>query len=409
MDSNDRGVKGFGESVITKLLAIEHPAEILPVFVYRGPKGKATMLSLLGLRDESLDTLDVGTRLVRSNELLRNRLAPFFGDDTLGMTRFLYWLSERPDEEDEGDPIDWIGNLADSVLYPRETIEEFVELLDDKGQIIFYGPPGTGKTYLAGELAKALAPDPRHRMLVQFHPSTSYEDFFEGYRPETDTAGRLTYRLVKGPLALIAERAKEHPSQRFVMVIDEINRANLPKVFGEMLFLLEYREETVRSLYRPDEPFELPKNLFFIGTMNTADRSIALVDAAMRRRFHFIGAFPDSGPMAGLLERWLHEKGESDDAAALLNQVNSELVERLGGPHLQIGPSHFMKKGLTEAAIKRIWEYSIFPYIEEQLYGDAAGIRSFAYEQVKARLARNMTVITPEEDGVDDDPTRGMA
>src|SRR3546814_12424614 len=81
------------------------------------------------------------------------------------------------------------------------------------------------------------------------------------------------------------------------MIIDEINRANLPKVLGEMLFLLEYRHEAVRTLYRPDDTFELPKDLWFIGTMNTADRSIALIDAALRRRFHFVPFFPNSGPM----------------------------------------------------------------------------------------------------------------
>jgi 5-methylcytosine-specific restriction enzyme B len=89
------------------------------------------------------------------------------------------------------------------------------------------------------------------------------------------------------------------------MVIDELNRANLPRVFGELLFLLEYRNESVRTLYRPEDAFELPSNLWFIGTMNTADRSIALVDAALRRRFHFIPFFPNHGPMEGLLERWL--------------------------------------------------------------------------------------------------------
>src|SRR5690606_25918879 len=342
MDQGDRGVRGLGEAVITKLLAIEHPTEIIPVFVYRGPKGKARMLNLLGVREEGLDSADIGSRAVRSNELLRKRLAPLFGDDMYGMSRFLYWLSEREELEADEDPIDRSGNLADEAFVARESLDEIVELLEDKGQVIFYGPPGTGKTYLARELAKALAPDPTQRMLVQFHPSTSYEDFFEGYRPDVDPDGNLTYRLVRGPLGLIADRARENPLRRYVMVIDEINRANLPKVFGELLFLLEYREESVRSLYRPDEPFELPKNLWFIGTMNTADRSIALVDAAMRRRYHFVPCFPNQGMMSDLHRRWLAANEEPAWVADLLDMVNAELVERLGGPHLQIGPSHLM-------------------------------------------------------------------
>jgi 5-methylcytosine-specific restriction protein B len=410
MDQSIRGVKGFGEAVITKLLAIEYPSEILPLFVYRGAMGKGVMLKLLELHEEGLEGLDTGTRLVRSNELLRDRLRPFFGDDTFGMSRFLYWLSDRPEPGEEPiDEIDHIGNLADKVLVTRETIVEMVSLLEDKGQIIFYGPPGTGKTFLARELSKALAPDPAQRMLVQFHPSTSYEDFFEGYRPETDAQNRLTYRLVKGPLALIAERAKDNPSKKYVMVIDEINRANLPKVFGELLFLLEYREETIRSLYRPDEPFELPKNLWIIGTMNTADRSIALVDAAMRRRFHFVGFFPNEGLMSGLLREWLRVNREPDWVADLLDMVNDELRDHLGGPHLQIGPSHFMRPGLTDAALKQVWTFSVFPFIEEQLYGNQGLVRDYEFVRVMKRFQAKVAPVDELEEGGDDNsPAPGM-
>ncbi len=414
MDKTDRGISGLGESVITKLLAIEYPSEILPVYVYRGPKGKGKMLKLLDLHEEGLDDLNVGERFVRSNELLHGRLRPFFGDDTYGMKTFLYWLLEREGREDEAvDEIDHIGNLADAVLLPRETLEEMVALLEDKGQVIFYGPPGTGKTFLAQELAKALAPDASQRMLVQFHPSTSYEDFFEGYRPETDPQGRLTYRLVKGPLMLVADRARDNPSKRFVLVIDEINRANLPKVFGELLFLLEYREASIRPLYRPDEPFELPKNLWIIGTMNTADRSIALIDAAMRRRFHFVRFFPDEGPMADLLRSWLDAHDEPEWMADLLDMVNEELRERLGGPDLQVGPSHFMRAGLNdETALRQVWTYSVFPFIEEQLYGDQAAIKQYRFDDVMKRFQARVAPVDEleylEEEGGDESPASGV-
>lgn len=402
MDQSDRGVKGLGEAVITKLLAIDRPTEFIPIFVYRGPKGKARMLNLLNLREEGLDIADTGSRTVRSNELLRDRLASLFGDDVYGMARFLYWLSEREEvAEEPEDEIDRIGNLADTLHIDRANLDEVVSLLESKGQVIFYGPPGTGKTYLARELTRALAPDPAQRMLVQFHPSTSYEDFFEGYRPETDAHDRLTYRLVRGPLSIIADRARENPSKQYVMVIDEINRANLPKVFGELLFLLEYREESVRSLYRPDEPFELPKNLWLIGTMNTADRSIALVDAAMRRRFHFVRFFPDEGIISGVLRLWLADNGEPDWVADLLDMVNDELRERLGGPHLQIGPSHFMVKDLNNDVLRRVWTYSIYPYIEEQLYGDQAGIKEYTFGKVMKRF--QATVAPVEQVGEGDE------
>lgn len=252
---------------------------------------------------------------------------------------------------------------------------------------MFYGPPGTGKTFFARKLAETLVPDAARRPVVQFHPSTSYEDFFEGYRPETDAEGVMTYRLQRGPLAELAARASDAPGRRHLMIIDEINRANLPKVLGELLFLFEYRNTPVRTLYRPEDPFELSKDIWFIGTMNTADRSIALVDAALRRRFHFIPFFPNHGPMAGLLARWLEREGEPAWVGDVVAQVNDELERELGGPHLQLGPSHFMKRGLNQAVLQRIWSYDIEPFIEDQFFGDAKRIAYFRFDQVWKRFS----------------------
>ena len=134
--------------------------------------------------------------------------------------------------------------------------------------------------------------------LVQFHPAYTYEDFFEGYRPApARPRARSASSCRPGRSASSSNRAREHPDQAFVLIIDEINRANLAKVFGELYFLLEYRDQAVDLLYSADdEGFTLPTNLFVIGTMNTADRSIALVDAAMRRRFAFVELDPDTEP-----------------------------------------------------------------------------------------------------------------
>ena len=143
--------------------------------------------------------------------------------------------------------------------------------------------------------------------------------------------------------------------------------------------------------------------------MNTADRSIALVDAAMRRRFHFVPFFPNEGPMAGLLREWLAVNGGPDWVADLLDMVNDELRERLGGPHLQIGPSHFMRSDLSDEALKRVWTYSVFPYIEEQLYGDQSGIKAYEYESVRKRLQQQtMPIEELEDELVEDDPADGM-
>ena len=297
--------------------------------------------------------------------------------------------AEEPDLEDgiaEGSLDARIEDLAEELLLEdRGFLDDIVELLDDKGQVVFYGPPGTGKTHMARKLAEALAPDRGRRMLVQFHPSTSYEDFFEGYRPETGADGAMAYRLTPGPLARLAKRAAADPDRRHVMVIDEINRANLPRVLGELLFLLEYRDESVATLYRPDEEFELPSNLRFIGTMNTADRSIALIDAALRRRFHFVPFFPDDGPAGGLLERWLSANDEPEGVGVLVNMVNAELAGALDGSHLLLGASHFMKPGLDRDLMRKIWTYNIQPFIEDQFFGDGAQIKRFRFEAVLDR------------------------
>lgn len=280
-----------------------------------------------------------------------------------------------------------IATLAEDLLMKAENLDEVIDLLEDKGQVILYGPPGTGKTYAAKRIAEALAPHSAQRTLVQFHPSMSYEDFFEGYRPY-EAAGTLTYRLASGPLRTIAERAASARDLRHIMVIDEINRANLPRVLGELLFLLEYRDEQVLPLYRPDKPFQLPPNLWFIGTMNTADRSIAHVDAALRRRFHFVPFFPNIGPMQGLLDRWLKANNESAWVGEIVALVNDELTEALGGPHLQLGASNFMKQGIGDhetGKLEIIWKYTIEPFIEEQLFDDPEQIERFRYQKVLKR------------------------
>ena len=380
-----RKIKGLGNSTTSRLLAICRPKDFLPIGMNDGKWSRATMLHRLGLPEPRGSSH--GQRVVDANNRLREHLEPHFGDDTLAMGAFLEWLLQQ---EPLDSPID-LAELADELLVEGEFLEDIVSLLDDKGQVILYGPPGTGKTYLARELAKALAPDKACRALVQFHPSTSYEDFFEGYRPVgTGDGGGIRYELTPGPLARMAERASEAPEQRHVMIIDEINRGNLPRVLGELLFLLEYRNETVQTLYRPEEPFSLPKNLWFIGTMNTADRSIALVDAALRRRFHFVPFFPDREPMAGLLGRWLERQDEPAWVGHLVDAVNDELKTELEGSHLLLGPSHFMKEyGYSpdeqHERLRRIWEYNIEPFIEDQFFGDPDQIKSFRFDSMMAR------------------------
>ncbi|MCD9625293.1 McrB family protein [Rhabdothermincola salaria] len=388
LDPDDLGLKGLGEGVIMKMLALTHPERFIPVYPLRGDNGKAAILNALG-RDVPDPRLSRGTRQVQANDALRALFDPFLPDDPWGQMVFAFWLRDRLAEgATVEDPLE---RVAKECHLPNTSwLEELVELLDDKRQIVLYGPPGTGKTYLARKLAEALAPDDKRRSFVQFHPSTSYEDFFEGYRPVADASGNLSYQLQAGPLAGIAEHAAQD-SKRHLLVIDELNRANVPKVFGELLFLLEYRDETVVPLYRP-EGFALPGNLWIIATMNTADRSIASLDAALRRRFHFVPIFPDDGPMEGVLERYLEAVEGDTTWADVVAMVNDELRTELGNGDQLIGHSHFMRAGLDEAQMAKIWKYNIDPWIEDLFYGDDTQIRDFRWPSVLSRYRAQAAV-----------------
>ena len=263
------------------------------------------------------------------------------------------------------------AGLAEELFVDHAWLEEVRELLDERRQVVFYGPPGTGKTYIARKLAAELA-GPEQVKLVQFHPAYTYEDFFEGFRPRPGAAdGTIAFELRPGPLRQLVGRASEHPEQAFVLVIDEINRANLAKVFGELYFLLEYRDQAIDLLYSSESEagFTLPPNLYIIGTMNTADRSIALVDAAMRRRFAFVALDPATEPTKSLLARWSAAHGLTSRAADLLVELNRRLADK----DFSIGPSYFMTStapdAFSEARLQRVWRTSVTPLLEEHFYG----------------------------------------
>lgn len=277
----------------------------------------------------------------------------------------------RPSPSDDVSLPDATTKLAESLHVSVAWLQECIELLRERRQMIFYGPPGTGKTFIAQWLANHVTAKSNVK-IVQFHPAYSYEDFFEGFRPRAEAGGQVGFALKAGPLRSLVDRAVENPRVPYVLIIDEINRGNLPKIFGELYYLLEYRDQAIDLMYSSDssEPFSLPKNIFVIGTMNTADRSIALVDTALRRRFAFLPLHPSEEPTNGILRSWLAANG----LPPMLADIHDELNRRISDSDFKIGPSYFMRETVANdpsgAGLRRMWRTDILPLLEEHHFGD---------------------------------------
>jgi AAA domain (dynein-related subfamily) len=265
-------------------------------------------------------------------------------------------------------------DLASAVLWPLERAQHLVALVQRWGQLLFQGPPGTGKTFVAETLARLLAGDEEGRVeVVQFHPSYAYEDFVEGIRPVVTEGSNLTYEVRKGIFMKLVDQAKEYPEDPFFLVVDELNRANLPRVLGELLYALEYRgpEHTFRLPYSAAETY-IPSNITIIGTMNTADRSIALVDAAIRRRFRHVDFIPD--PI--VLKAWLGAHGlgaVADHAADRLVALNAQLGDLLDVDRL-IGHTYLMRGDLGDVGLEAVWKEDIEPILREHLFNQPGEI-----------------------------------
>jgi 5-methylcytosine-specific restriction protein B len=298
------------------------------------------------------------------------------------------------------------AEFAYNLFMDRDELAKIADLLWEKKQIILYGPPGTGKTWLARKLARHLTNDMDGAVrLIQFHPSYTYEDFFEGFRPLPGGGGSLSFELRPGPFRDFAESAEDDSSTPYILVIDEINRANLAKVFGELYFLLEYRDESIRLQYSPNKPFRLPPNLFIIGTMNTADRSIAKIDSAMRRRFRFVELHPRTPPVRGLLAEWLNRKTLPAWPARVLDELNA----RIEDADAAIGPSYLMDPQIYQRddGMERVWQYSIMPLLADLFYGQSDLEERYGLTALRKAVGATETVPEPEPHASEPHPGDG--
>jgi hypothetical protein len=253
-------------------------------------------------------------------------------------------------------------------------LEQWLSQLNRKKQVILQGPPGTGKTYAANLLAQWLTQAGGCTQLVQFHPSYSYEDFIQGYRPKS-VNGQLVFNLEDGVFKRFCDQARAS-TEPHVFIIDEINRANLSTVFGELMYLLEYRNQSIQL--QSGELFSIPENVWIIGSMNTADRSIALMDHALRRRFAFLNLLPNYDL---LLTKAQHDGIQIQALVEVLQEINLAI----GDTHYWLGHSYFLSGSLSEH-LPAIWHGEIYPYLVEHFFDQPEQIAPFTWTELQQRI-----------------------
>ena len=281
-------------------------------------------------------------------------------------------------EEGELQPEYLLNQCAEETGFDETELNRCIRTIHRKKQAILQGPPGTGKTFIAEKLAKHLiGGGDGFWELIQFHPAYTYEDFIQGIRPQSQD-DQLTYPIVPGRFLEFCTKAESRRGT-CVIIIDEINRANLSQVFGELMYLLDDRDRTVKLA--SGEEFRIHTNVRIIGTMNTADRSIALVDNALRRRFAFIPVYPNYEVL-----RQYHHREETGFPVDKLTSILEDVNRAINNKHYELGISFFLTKTLAEDP-QDIWEMEIEPYLEEYFFDNQAKMDEFLWDKIKDQFS----------------------
>lgn len=291
-------------------------------------------------------------------------------DFIIGMIR-----KENPEEPKESGKTYDEKKFLEEVFMDKDQYETLVGLVRNKKNVILQGAPGVGKTFAAKRLAYSMmgVKDPNRVMMVQFHQSYSYEDFMMGYKP----ADKDSFELKEGIFYRFCKKAEKQPDKDFFFIIDEVNRGNMSKIFGELLMLIEkdYRNTPVTLAYK-EEQFSVPENLYIIGMMNTADRSLAMIDYALRRRFSFFDMEP-AFYSKGFEKQQDGLKNETfNKLISVIKDLNEEILnDKSLGKGFRIGHSYFCgiidkKEPCNEERLKSIVEYDILPMLREYWFDE---------------------------------------
>lgn len=308
------------------------------------------------------------TNITPYNDYVQNLLA-LFADDV---------KEETPQETEIKYPTYTKDDFLDEVYMDEDNYNTLVELLDTKYNIILQGAPGVGKTFAAKRLAYSIMgeKDTSRVSMVQFHQSYSYEDFIQGYRPIDNG-----FKLESGSFYKFCKAAEIDNERPYFFIIDEINRGNLSKIFGELMMLIESdkRGDKLKLLYK-DEWFTVPKNVRIIGMMNTADRSLAMMDYALRRRFAFFDfapAFSSDGFKKYLADKNSERLGKLIEVVENLNVAISN--DESLGDGFRIGHSYFCTtKEITDGWLKSVVEYEVIPLLKEYWFDEPTKVRDWS-------------------------------